>query len=98
MAKFRVVEKQFNIAEIEQASKNSAFPADFLWFWSEYPKKKAKLDALKAWRQTASLRPPIEELIAALDLQAQADDWHRDGGAYIPWPAKWLRQGYWENE
>lgn len=72
--------------------------SDFDLFWECYPKKKAKLDAQKAWKQTAEIRPPIEQLIAAIDTQAESADWTRDGGQYIPYPATWLRQGRWDDE
>lgn len=78
--------------------KNNPQLSDFDWFWDSYPKRKAKLDAMKAWQQTRNARPPIEELIAALDKQASSDDWYRDGGAYIPYPATWLRRGQWADE
>ena len=72
--------------------------SDWELFWECYPRKKAKLDAIKAWKQTENIRPPIEALLAAIDTQSKSDDWTRDGGQYVPYPAKWLRQGYWEDE
>ena len=72
--------------------------SDFELFWECYPKKKAKLDALKAWKQTENVRPDIEAIIAAIDTQSQSADWVRDGGQYIPYPATWLRSGRWDDE
>jgi len=72
--------------------------SDFDLFWECYPKKKAKLDALKAWKQTENVRPPIEQILAALDTQSQSADWTRDGGQYVPHPATWLRGGRWDDE
>lgn len=72
--------------------------SDWEWFWSEYPKKKAKGDAFRAWRQTESLRPDIEEVIAAINRQCQSHDWIKDGGQYIPLPASWLRAWRWADE
>lgn len=87
------------VLELFAASiKNNPQLSDFDWFWDAYPKKKCKLDAQKAWQQTRHDRPPIEEVIAALDQQANSDDWYRDGGAYIPYPATWLRRGQWADE
>lgn len=67
---------------------------DFSTFWACYPRKKAKLDAMKAWEQTKKLRPPIEELIAAVNKLALATD---DVG-FCPYPASWLRAGQWMDE
>lgn len=72
--------------------------ADFDLFWECYPKKRAKLDALKAWKQTSEIRPDIEKIIAAIDTQEQWVDWQRDGGQWIPLPASWLRGGRWDDE
>ena len=71
--------------------------SDFDWFWSEYPKHKAKGDAFKAWQQTAAIRPPIEQIIAAIDTQAKSNDWQKEGGQYIPLPATWLRAWRWDD-
>ena len=72
--------------------------SDFDLFWECYPRKKAKLDAKKAWYALAAIRPDIEKIIAAIDTQSQSDQWTRDGGQYIPYPATWLRQGRWDDE
>ena len=67
--------------------------SNFEWWWSEYPKKVGRLDAMKAWEQTQSQHPEIEEMIAILDKQAQSNDWQKERGAYIPYPASYLRAG-----
>lgn len=77
---------------------NGVALADFDLFWENYPKHKAKLDALKAWKQTENIRPPIEKILAAINIQEQSHDWVRDGGQWIPYPATWLRKGCWDDE
>lgn len=67
-------------------------------FWKAYPKKKAKATARKAW---AKLNPDMElcrTMSAALEKQKRSDDWLRDGGRYIPYPATWINQRRWEDE
>lgn len=67
---------------------------DFALFWSVYPVKKAKLDALRAWEQTKKIRPPIEELLAAVHkLTLSVSDVQ-----FCPYPATWLRGGRWEDQ
>jgi hypothetical protein len=70
---------------------------DFEAFWIAYPgpRRKAKADALKAWTQTAALRPPLSDLLAALEAQRGTPDWIKDGGQYIPMPSSWLRGHRW---
>jgi len=74
-----------------------AAPTDFDAFWNAYPRKVGKLAALKAWKAGKS-RPPIEAVLAAIRVQAASEQWKRDGGQYIPYPATWLNQGRWADE
>lgn len=71
---------------------------EFETWWRAYPKKLAKGDARKAWKQTARMRPPLEALLEALKNAQRAEQWMRDGGQYIPYPATWLRGERWEDE
>ena len=89
---------RLDIPEITARAKANGSDENWELFWSQYPRKKSKLDAMKAWRQTAHIRPPIEELIAALDKQSSSNEWQMDGGQWIPFPAKWLRGGRWMDE
>jgi hypothetical protein len=76
---------------------------DFSRFWACYPKKKNKGDARKAWKQTEGIRPPIEQVIAAVERGKCSVDWHkadREGtvGAFVPYPGTWLRGECWHDE
>jgi hypothetical protein len=67
-------------------------------FWGKYPKKKAKDDARKAFEK----REPTEALLAvmlkAIDWQRRTEEWQKDGGKFIPYPATWLNDARWEDE
>lgn len=67
-------------------------------FWSKYPRKIGKQAALKAWKRTASIRPSLDDLCAALECQKRSPQWQKDGGQYIPYPSTWLNAGRWEDE
>ena len=67
-------------------------------FWAVYPKRKAKQDAIKAWKQTAKVRPPLDRVIKAVKEQMESPDWKKEAGKYIPHPATWLRAGRWDDE
>jgi hypothetical protein len=71
---------------------------DFDWFWSEYPRKKSKGDAFKAWQQTASIRPHTEEIIAAIDRNLSTGHWDESKLQYVPYAATWLRAWGWADE
>lgn len=66
--------------------------------WSLYPRKLAKGDARKAWKQTASIRPPFQELINAILKAMETAQWRENGGRYIPYFATWLRAERWADE
>lgn len=68
--------------------------SDFDLFWSVYPRKEAKLDALRAWDQTKKLRPGIEELIAAVHKYSILSTDRQ----FTALPATWLRAGRWLDE
>lgn len=67
----------------------------FYRFWAEYPKKRSKGDALKAWRAVKDKRPKLEQLLKALAVMKGSEDWRKDGGQYIPYAGTWLRAWGW---
>jgi hypothetical protein len=73
-------------------------PADFLEFWGLYPRKEAKKDALKAWRQVHPENGTLEAILANVGTRKQSDDWMKDGGRYVPLPASYLRGQRWEDQ
>lgn len=72
--------------------------ADFDRWWAAYPRKTAIAEAFKAWIAVADDRPPVEEIIAAVERQKAGPQWQEEGGKYIPSPARWLRQHGWLNQ
>lgn len=70
-------------------------PRGFDEFWAAYPKKKNKLDAQRAF---AKVKVPLQTLLDAVERQKQSDQWKKDGGQFVPFPATWLRRGAWEDE
>ena len=70
----------------------------FAGFWSAYPKKAAKPQAMKAWRKLKPSGELLVDLMAALDRQKESEAWQKDGGQFIPHPATWLNGRRWEDE
>lgn len=70
---------------------------DFEQFWAAYPRRVGKGDAFKAWIQTESIRPPLEDLLAAILAAQRCKQW-QDGAEFIPYPATWLRRWGWCDE
>lgn len=70
----------------------------FAEFWSVYPRKVAKSQALKAWKKIKPAGQLLADLIAALEKQKDSADWLKDGGRFVPFPATWLNGRRWEDE
>jgi hypothetical protein len=71
--------------------------AAFESFWKAYPKKVGKGDAEKEFVK-ARVNGTIDALLTALEVQKRTDDWIKEGGKFIPYPAKWIKQRRWEDE
>jgi hypothetical protein len=84
-------------AEEPPPSPPSASHEGFEDFWSAYPKKAGKGDALKAWKKLKCSKhlPLILTKIRALKISEQ---WTREGGQFIPHPATWLNREGWHDE
>ena len=80
-----------NQKDISHAGEDS----DFTAFWSAYPRKVAKPAALKAWR-SAKHRPPLAELLVALDRHKGSEQWQ--AARFIPHPATWLNGQRWDDQ
>lgn len=67
-------------------------------FWNAYPRRCSKKEARKAWLEVDPTPAMVEQMVEALAWQSQQQSWTKDGGAYIPHPASWLRAERWEDE
>lgn len=80
------------------ARSSASVDALFEQFWSAYPKKRGKDDALRAWKKRKPSSELLGVMLVALEAQKRSDDWLRDGGKFIPHPATWLNGGRWHDE
>ena len=67
-------------------------------FWAAYPRKVAKQAALVEWQRLKPTDTQLADMLAAIAVQAQSEQWQKDGGQFIPHPRKWLHQGQWADE
>lgn len=67
-------------------------------FWSAYPRKVAKPQALKAWNKLKPSEPMTGKIMSAVNAQAASDQWTKDDGKFIPHPATWLNGQRWDDE
>jgi hypothetical protein len=73
-------------------------PAGFDAFWSAYPRKVAKQAALKAWAKLKPAPDLLSQMLKALEIQAASEQWRKDEGRFIPYPATWLNSRRWEDD
>lgn len=67
-------------------------------FWEAYPRHVGKDPARKAFVKLQPDEALLEEMLTAMQRQKQSEQWQRDNGQYIPYPATWLNQHRWEDE
>jgi hypothetical protein len=59
-------------------------------FWQSYPKKRAKLDAEKAWKQALKRGVSPEAILETLALMKRTE-WSKRKPDFLPYPASFLR-------
>ena len=69
----------------------------FADFWADYPRKKSKGDAEKAWKQLKMNDDFMEKVMLGLTRCKRSNDWLKDDGQFIPYPATWIRAKGWED-
>lgn len=67
-------------------------------WWKQYPKKVKKADAETAYRAALKKGATPKELMDGLQRQKAAWKAKNTDRQYIPYPARWLRAGSWEDE
>ena len=84
--------------ENENENENININDKFNLFWKAYPKKKAKQDAEKAFLK---LNPDVELLqtmLSSINTAKTTEDWLKEKGKFIPYPATWLDGKRWTDE
>ena len=69
----------------------------FCDFYTAYPVKQARQDAEKAWLKLSPDDTLREAIMAGLLSAKGSEEWHEDGGKYIPHPATFLNSRRWED-
>ena len=67
-------------------------------FWKAYPKKKSKGQAEKVFAKINPDEQLLATMLATIERAKKSEDWQKEGGQYIPYPATWLSAKGWEDE
>lgn len=92
------IEKDRIIPPISPKGGKTQADDSFSVFWEAYPKKVSKPDALKAWKKLKPDAGLLKAIMDGLSRWKESDQWNRDNGQYIPYPATWLNKQKWEDE
>jgi hypothetical protein len=85
----------YPLSESESKSKSLS---TFEQFWNAYPKKKSKGQAEKAFLKINPDEQFLAMMIAKIEQAKKSEDWIKEKGKYIPYPATWLNGKRWEDE
>ena len=87
------------IANSESEYENESIYNDaFNKFWEAYPKKRSKGQAEKAFKKLKPDDLLLQTILEKIELLKLTDDWKKDKGQFIPYPATWLNAKGWEDE
>lgn len=73
-------------------------PVGFDEFWSEYPRKVAKQNAVKAFKKINPDHELLAMIISDVQRRSKSEEWTKANGQYIPHPATYLNAQRWEDE
>ena len=84
--------------ETNTKNQNKDIQNNFDQFWLAYPKHQSKPQALKAFTKLNPDEELMQQILSAIEVQKQSDQWTKDGGQFIPLPATWLNNKRWEDD
>ena len=67
-------------------------------FWALYPKKQDRQSAVAAYVRLNPSEDLHKKMLETLKKYCASPEWQREGGRYIPYPAKWIVCRRWEDE
>lgn len=67
-------------------------------FWKAYPRKSNKGGARKAWKKLSPDKELFAKIMAALEVAKKCEQWTKERGQFIPYPATWLNQERWDDD
>jgi len=78
--------------------KDNTTAGGFPDFWKIYPRKTAKGDAERAWLKLKPSEELQRTILAVVEKAKKSEQWQREGGRFIPYPATYLNGKRWEDE
>ncbi len=85
-------------AQERASNDDDVIMARFDRWYAVYPKKRSKQAAIRAWKKIRPSEQLTEQMIAATEAWKRTEDWTKQHGKFIPYPASWLNAGGWEDQ
>lgn len=73
-------------------------PEIFESFWTAYPRKDGRQEAIEAWDKLAPDDKTIAAMARGLKAAKQSEKWTKDNGRYIEYASTWINNRRWENQ
>ncbi|MCK5318542.1 MAG: hypothetical protein KAJ55_11525 [Anaerolineales bacterium] len=71
----------------------------FALFWAVYPRKVKKKAAFSAWEKIEGMAPELlQTILDSVSQHSYSEEWTRDKGRYVPYPASFLNGERWTDE
>lgn len=70
----------------------------FGFFYTAYPRHAGKDKAVEAWLKLKPNEELQKIILEAIETQKQSEQWLKNKGQFIPYPATWLNGRRWEDE
>ena len=86
------------VRSVKSPKRNTETDAAFVAFWQAYPRKNAKLAAVKAWEKLNPDPATCERIILQVEAAKQTIEWRKNAGAFIPYPASYLNGRRFDDE
>lgn len=88
-----------NVNEVKGTKKRMTYDdPGFQAFWSAYPRKAAKANALKAFEKLNPDGDLMKMMLGALSRWSKSEQWTKDNGQFVPHASTWLNGRRWEDE
>lgn len=85
-----------NDNENEKRAQTGRGAADgFDRFWASYPRRVGKKDAVAVWKKISPDDTLVDRIVAGVERWKRSEQWTKDDGRFIPYPATFLRGERW---
>ena len=86
------------VKDKDKVEERSNKKEEFNTFWEAYPRKKSKGQAEIAFHKLNPDDQLLATILAAIEQATKSEDWQKNSGKFIPYPATWLNAKGWEDE